>query len=66
MLLGHNFEILMNDPVDELAGAAEEVRRFSLYPFPLHANGLSAQTYNEIIQWPQGELAFGAQGRLRL
>jgi len=42
VVTGHNFEILMNDPVDELVGATEEVGRFFPYRFS-HANGPSSQ-----------------------
>jgi hypothetical protein len=35
VLSDDNFEFLMNDPVDELVGSAEEVGMFSYHPFPM-------------------------------
>jgi hypothetical protein len=43
-MTGHNFEILMNDSVDELVGATEEVRRGFPCPISSHVNGPSSQS----------------------
>ena len=54
----------MNDPVDELVGAAEEVVMSSIRFYLLTLMVPRIKAYNDVKQWHQGELAICAQGRL--